>query len=128
MHKTLTLIFVLLATACLAQEQTIPTRRILPEDIAQDSIKSIRISTNSFRVTWIYTEAGAKKMLAFQRAHAGQDTVLQIGSFECRPNISPLGTKPTGWTEEGWLKRRTDKFFNVSEGDAQKIVEGLKNK
>ena len=110
-----------------------PTRRILPEDIVQDSIQLVRFSTNSFAVRWTYTEAGAKKMLAFEEAHESQKMRTVIGSFE-----SPLGemmfrpmpphfTTYAQW-KEGWLKHRTDKFFAVSEDDARKIVTGLKNK
>ena len=105
-----------------------PTRRILPEDIEQDSIKMWLQGTNLFLVRWTYTEAGARKLLAFQREHAGQNVNLQIGSFEHRVSIAPLDMRPSGWTEEGYLKHRGDKFFGVSKGDAKGIVEGLRKK
>jgi hypothetical protein len=105
-----------------------PTRSILPEDIEQDSIQMLRFSTNGFVVRFTYTEAGAKKMLAFRREHAGHEVVIHVGSFERRYTIAPLEVKPAGWTEEGYLKHRGDKVFGVSEDEAKKIVDGLKQK
>jgi hypothetical protein len=128
MRTILPLLLAVIAVATFAQEQTLPTRRILAEDIQQDSIELHQFSTNSFVVRFTYTEAGAKKMLAFRREHAGHEVLTQVGSFERRGTIAPLERRPAGWTEEGWLKRRTDKFFGVSEDDAKKIVEGLKMK
>ena len=113
---------------CQDQEQTVPTRRILPEDIEQDSIRTVRFSTNSFAVRFTYTEAGAKKMLTFEREHAGHEVIMQVGTFERRGMIASLSTRPQGWTEEGYLKHRGDKFLGVSEADAKKIVEGLRKK
>jgi hypothetical protein len=55
----------------LAQEQAVPSIRILPKDVVQDSVKQLRMTTNQFTVRWTYTEAGAKKMLAFWKAHDG---------------------------------------------------------
>jgi hypothetical protein len=132
MRTILTFILAMFALGCLAQEQTVPTRRILPEDIEHDSIQTVRFSTNStnsFAVRFIYTEAGAKKMLAFRNAHDGQEVITRVGSFESRGIIKPQNSYPPGWVnDEGWLKRRTDKFFGVSEADAKKIVEGLRKK
>jgi hypothetical protein len=128
MRTIRTFILAMVAVGCLAQEQTVPTRRILPEDIEQDSIQTVRFSTNSFAVRFTYTAPGAKKMLAFRHKHSGHEVLMQVGSFERRTTIAPLETRPAGWTEEGWLKRRTDKFFGVSEDDAKKIVEGLMKK
>jgi hypothetical protein len=122
----LVLLIMISTVTCLAQVLAIPTRRILPEDIEQDSIQTVRFSTNSFVVRFSYTEAGAKKMLAFRREHAGQEVVTQVGNFECRGMVSPIDARPQGWTEEAWLKRRTDKFFGVSEDNAKKILEGLR--
>jgi type IV secretory pathway TrbF-like protein len=133
MHKTLTLIFAMLSVTTLAQEQTVPTRHIVPEDVAQESIHLVRFSTNSFAVRWTYTEAGAKKVLAFREAHEGQKVRTVVGSFESPPGemvfhpMPPIFTNYVQW-KEGWLKHRTDKFFGVSEGDAKKILEGLKKK
>ena len=128
--KTL-LIFILAmcwSAAHVTAEESLPTIRILPEDVVQASIKQVPspLGTNKFTVRWTYTEPGAKKMLAFRRSHAGQQVLEQIGSFESRPIISTA--KMPGWTEEGWLKSRTDKFFAVTEEDAKKIVAGFKSK
>jgi hypothetical protein len=134
MRKMLILVVLSLAVSCLAQEQDIPTRRILPEDISQDSIRLLQASTNCFVVRWTYTEEGAKKMLVFIETHRGQKTRTMIGSYESpitegeyfRP-VSPTFTPYDQW-KAGWLKRRTDKVVGVSEVDAKNIVAGLKNK
>jgi hypothetical protein len=126
MRTIFTLLLAGFAIGAFAQAQTIPTRRILAEDIQQDSIQLGQVGTNKYYVRFAYTEAGAKKMLAFRNEHAGHEVVTQVGSFERRGTIAPLSLRPAGWTEEGWLKRRTDKFFGVSEDEAKKIVEGLK--
>jgi hypothetical protein len=121
------------AVASLAQKQSVPTRRIVSEDIVQDSIQSVRFSTNSFAVRWTYTEAGAKKMLTFLEAHEGKKTRTVIGEFEglasestFRP-MPPVFTNYTQW-KEGWLKYRTDKVVGVSEDNAKRIVAGLRSK
>ena len=54
-----------------------------------------------------------------------EKVVERVGDFEWQPTLST--NKPPNWTEEGWLKSRTDKFFAVSEEDAKKIVAGLKD-
>ena len=116
-------------SAVVVPAQELPVAiRILPEDIVQTSIKQLRSpdSTNKFAVMWQYTDTGAKKMLAFWRAQAGEKVMVQVGDFESQPTLSTA--KPANWTEEGWLKSRTDKFFAVSEEDAKKIVAGLKGK
>jgi hypothetical protein len=82
------------------------------------------MGTNRLIVRWTYTEAGAKKMAAFWRAHADEETVQRVGSYEVRAKIHPASY---GW-EEGWLKWRTDKFIAVSESDAKKILAGLRGK
>ncbi len=128
--KTFVIPFLALCWSALlvpAQELT-PTIRILPQDIVQTSIKQ-RPSpggTNKVAVFWQYTETGAKKMLAFRRAHAGEKVAEQVGDFEFRAVIST--NRSPNWTEEGWLKSRTDKFFAVSEEDAKKIIAGFKGK
>ena len=133
MRKSLTLLLALLSVTCIGQELTLPTRRILPADIVQDSIELVRLSTNSFAVKFTYTEAGAKKMLAFREAHEGQKVRTLVGDFESPPGemiFRPMPPHFTTYTEwkEGWLKHRTDKFFGVSEIDAKKIIAGLKSK
>jgi hypothetical protein len=50
----------------------------------------------------------------------------EVGDFESQAVISTV--RPPNWTEEGWLKWRTDKFIAVGEGDAKKIVAGLRGK
>lgn len=108
---------------------SVPILLILPEDIVQDSIEQFRFDTNKHVVRWTYTEEGAKKMLAFRKAQDGQEVITRVGSFEFRGSIKPRDSYPPGWVnDEGWLKRRTDKFFGVSEDDARKIVDGLKKK
>jgi hypothetical protein len=128
MRTILTLVLAIVSVGCLAQEQTVPARRILPEDIEQESIQIVRFSTNSVTVRFTYTEEGAKKMLTFEREHAGQEVITHVGILERRGMIAPLSARPQGWTEEGYLKHRGDKFSGVSEGDAKKIVEGLRKK
>ena len=108
------------------------SRRILPEEIVQDSVQLIRFSANSFAVRWTYTEAGAKKILAFQESHVGQKTSFVVGSYESPPGESmfrpmPAFTNYAQW-KEGWLKHRTDKVVGVNEEDAKRIVSGLKIK
>ena len=128
MRTILGFMLVMFALATLAQEQAVPTKRILPEDIEQDSIQIVRFSTNSFAVRFTYTEAGAKKMLAFERDHAGHEVITQVGSVVRRGTIAPLSARPRGWIEEGYLKHRGDKFFGVSQDDAKKILDGLREK
>ena len=116
-----------------AQAPALPTIRILPEDVVQNTIQQIRFNTNSFAVRWTYTEEGARKKLAFWEAHEGQKVKTAVGSFETgsgerifRP-MPPAFTNYAQW-KEGWLKRRTDKIFGVSENDAKAIAAGLKSK
>ena len=113
---------------CVLAQESLPTIRILPEDVVPSTVRQVHSSagTNKFAVMWTYTEPGAKKMLAFWRAHAGERVLQQVGEFEFRPVIST--NKSPNWTEEGWLKSRTDKFFAVSAEDAKKITAGLKGK
>jgi hypothetical protein len=126
--RTLVLAMLSVAGSCFAQEQAVPTRRILPEDIVQDSVQVFHVSTNYFAVKWTYTEAGANKMLAFNEAHQGQKCRIVVGDFESplcedfRPVLQ--ATNYVQW-KAGWLKYRTDKFFGVSEDDSKKIVAGL---
>src|SRR5438876_9363620 len=88
--KTL-LIFILAVcwpAARVTAEESLPTIRILPDDVVQASIEQFRGpsgTTNKFTVRWKYTEAGAKKMLTFWREHAGERVLEQVGNFESRP-------------------------------------------
>lgn len=128
MRTTVAFLLMMFALGVLAQAQRVATRAILPEDIEQDSIRVVRLSTNHFAVRFTYTEAGAKKMLAFNREHAGQEVITQVGTFERRGSIASLRVRPPGWTEEGYLKHRGDKFMGVREDDAKRIAEGLKKR
>jgi hypothetical protein len=106
------------------------SERILPEDIVQESIQLVRFTTNRFAIRWTYTEAGAKKMLAFREAHVGETVHTEVGNYEFIGGIAPFTSLPgcASYSEwrTGWLKHRTDKFSGVSEDDAKKIVAGLK--
>ena len=132
MHKIHTLAFALALTAgaCLAQEWQFPSRRILPEEIIQDSIQLVQFTTNSFAVKWTYTGAGATNMLAFTERHTGETVRTEIGDYVSVGSIAPFTSLPgcasyADW-RTGWLAHRTDKMFCASEADAKKIVAGLK--
>ena len=90
------------------------------------------MTTNKFVVRWTYTEAGAKKMLAFREANNGKEVRTLIGKYEFQSGgmmfrpIPPVFTNYAQW-KVGWLKRRTDKIFGVSQENAKTIVAGLKN-
>ena len=117
-----------ISSLALAQEQSPPTIRILPEDIVQDSVRQFGMATNKFMVTWTYTEAAAKKILAFRSAHDGQEVVVRVGGYG-RPSLTRLGeSKPGGRTEESWLKLRRETIWGVSEEEAKGIIAGLKGK
>ncbi len=127
MHKSLIFLLALCCSLYLGHAQeVVPTIRILPEDIVHGSVRQFHFATNKFTVRWTYTEAGAKKMLAFWEQHTGQKARTEVGSF-----VTPLGIlaphEPATYTvwREGWLKHRTDKLFGVSEEDAKRIVAGL---
>jgi hypothetical protein len=126
MRTVLTLFLTMFAVGILAQEPALPVSRILPEDIEVGSVQMRRMTTNRFVVRFTYTDAGARKMLAFRREHLGRDVVISVGSYECRTKLSDA--KMEGWTEAGYLKHRGDKFYGVSEDVAKRIVEGLTKK
>jgi hypothetical protein len=132
MHKYLIIVLALCSLVLLGHARdAIPTIQILPEDVVQDSIGRYYIggNTNNVMVLWKYTEAGAKKMLAFRIAHDGQEVITRVGDFEFRGMIEPRKSYPAGWVDDdGWLKTRTDKFYSVSEADAKMIIAGLKSK
>lgn len=135
MRKTLAFLLFLVWAAQLAPGDDLspPTLRILPEDVVQNTIVQSRISTNQYSVRWTYTEAGAKKMLAFQEAHQDQKVCTAIGSFVTPPSTHTFRPMPPTFTtyaqwKAGWLKHRTDNCFGVSEDDAKKVVAGLKGK
>jgi hypothetical protein len=103
----------------------VPTIRILPEDINQDSIQIRRFSTNSVYVSFTYTVAGAKKVLAFNRENAGYEISTQVGTYESRGRLASLSAPPQGQAEEILVKGGA---FSVREDDAKKIIAGLRGK
>jgi hypothetical protein len=113
--------------------ESVPTIRILPNDVVQDSIQQIQFATSKFAVRWTYTEAGAKKLLAFREAHEGEKMRTVVGNFETPATeiafrlVPPASTNYTQW-KEGWLKRRTDKAYGVGEEEAKAIAAGLKSR
>jgi hypothetical protein len=131
MDKIMKTLFILLTWCCLAvrvlAQETRPTIRILPGDVVQTSIQQYRTGpyTNKFTVGWTYTDAGARKVLAFREAHEGQTTRRAIGAFESPPGKEEFDPNYAQW-KEGWLKYRTTKTVNLTEQDAKKIVVGLK--
>jgi len=107
--------------------ESVPAEHISPEDIVQDSIQLVRTGTNSFLVRWTYTETGAERMLALREAHRGKKVRTVVGDFQRLCTISEFPPNYAQW-KESWLKRRTDKFFGVTEDDAKLIMSGLKSK
>ena len=110
-------------------QQQVGIIRILPEDVIPSSVRVVPNGrTNETSVRWTYTEAGARKMLAFWEAHEGQKAITQVGNFTTPVGlVQPYANSPAyvAW-KQGWLASRTDKFFSVSLEDAKKIVAGLK--
>src|SRR5215470_13902641 len=76
------------------EEKEVPTLRILPEDVVQDSITEFpsttfegsHLVTNSFAVRWTYTGTGAKKFLDFREAHWGEKVRTVIGNYQSPPS------------------------------------------
>src|SRR5580765_4396200 len=100
------------------QEQPVLSIRILPEDVIPESIQEVQLATNKFLVVWTYTDAGAKRMLAFWEAHEGERACTQVGSYASPPTFNPLRPRLpdsadsidyAAW-KETWLKRPKDKF------------------
>jgi hypothetical protein len=130
MHKYLIIALALFSSVLLGHAQdAVPTIRILPGDVVQNSIQRLYDNGGNLMVLWKYTEAGAKKMRAFWIAHAGQKIITRIGDFESTGTLTPLKSDPPGWVaDDGWLKTRTDKFCGISEANAKMIIAGLKDK
>ena len=137
MCKTLTIVWALVMTvlACPAQLLSIPSvRTIRPEDVVQNSVKLVRLSTNSFGVRWTYTDAGAARMLDFTEAHEGKIVAIKVGHFESRAaQQTPFRPMPPAFAtydewKKGWLKRKTDNMVGLSEADAMAMVAGLTGK
>jgi hypothetical protein len=108
-----------------------PVLHIRAEDVLRDSIRQFQIQPKGFAVRWTYTEAGAKKMLAFNESHVGEKVRITVGSYEIQARINafqaipPYVTNYATW-KEGWLKTRTDKMFCTTADDAKRIMAGLK--
>jgi len=132
-HTIITVSLLLAAYLGFAGEAVVPTISISPEDVVQSSIQQFRFGSNRFAVRWNYTEAGAKKMLAFWELHESQTIRTVVGAFESVGQTAPRSALPPGvasysdW-REGWLKYRGDKFVALSETDAQKLLAGLKSR
>lgn len=105
-----------------------PAIRLLPADVVSDSVKQVRWTTNTFAVKWKYTEAGARKMVAFWMQHTNQPVCIQVGSFQTPPFVAPGPVDPlthSDWRKD-WVARRTDQIMNVSESDAKIIIAAMK--
>ena len=90
MNKSFIFLLSLCSLLCNGQAQEkFPAIRLLPEDVMQDSIKQVHWTTNTFAIKWKYTEAGAKKMLAFWGQHSGQKVCIQAGNFQTPPFVAP---------------------------------------
>ena len=111
----------------------IPVIRILPTEVEHGSVQKVVLQLGPKKhilaVRWTFTEAGAKRVLAFWEVHDGQKVRTEVGSY-AYSGIIDAHSNPPGCTNisqwrEGWLKHRTDKICVVSEDDAKKITEGL---
>lgn len=109
----------------LPTQDAIASITISPEDVVQDSVQRLRMSTNVFVVQWQYTEEGGRKMRAFWDAHTGKSIRTRVGDFEASGLRAPRSPARTN-NIIPWEKSRTDKFFGVNEKDADAIVAGLK--
>jgi hypothetical protein len=109
-------------------EPTTPVYSISSEDVVQETIRTFRMGTNKVTVFFTYTEAGAKKMLDFQEAHAGQKMRTQIGAHLSHEEHAMMRQDPVEYErwKAGWLKWRTSKFYGVTEAEGEAIVAGLK--
>lgn len=111
----------------------LPVRRILPEDVVPESVTQWQRDMNKFDVTWLYTEAGARKVADFWESHPRQKARTAIGKFRAEPDKTLFRSTPPAspdlshW-KEGLLKDRMDKISGVSEDAAMQIVAGLKTK
>jgi hypothetical protein len=128
MHKFLLFLLALSGSLLMCHgQENVPTIRVLPEDVVQDSVQKNRMGTNIFVVRWKWTEEGAKKMLAFEEAHEGKITCTLFGDYRSIAARAPGPDYYTEW-KEGWLKTRTTKIVSLTENEADKIVAGLKGK
>jgi hypothetical protein len=118
-----------------ARPEPTPKLHILAADIEPGSIRidqfwthSGKPATNNFAVRFTYNEAGARKLLAFQREHAGQEVVIRIGGVEWRTTMASGERQSTGSTGKGWFESRTDKILGVSEREAKRIAKNLRER
>ncbi|HXB59805.1 MAG TPA: hypothetical protein VNU95_09580, partial [Candidatus Acidoferrales bacterium] len=110
-------------------EQSFPVRQVFPEDVVPGSVRSMQNGTNEFFVRLTYTEAGAKKMLAFNEENAHRKICIEIGAYMSPPEIlfpnsSPDDTNYLQW-KSGWLKHRTETFFLLTRNDLSDVLNGL---
>jgi hypothetical protein len=78
------------------QTKAIPTFVILPGDVVQNSVMRMWSSDHRLAVRWTFTEAGAKKALAFWESHREQTirtVVAEERSETCRHFEYPTITK-----------------------------------
>jgi hypothetical protein len=133
MSKSITWLFLVAVLWCPAVRaaETVPLIRLRADDIVQESIKRVHWSTNGmFAVKWAYTEAGARRMVDFWGQHPEQKVCIQVGTFKTPPFVAPGLENPATHEDwrPAWIERRTDKFINLSEADATKVVEGMTKK
>lgn len=110
-------------------QEVYPAVRLVPADIVQESLKTVRWTTNSYAVKWRYTETGAKKVLAFWGRHEGQKVCFQVGAYITPAFVAPASIDPLTHSDwrESWLKRRTDQLLNLGENDVTTVVAALKD-
>ena len=132
MKTKTSLLLVLVVWVGIARGQTIPTVRILPDDVVQASIQKVELGTNRVAVKWTYTEAGAKKILTFREAHLVRKVSARVGNAgvwadEMAYHPTPFSENYAKW-KSTWLTNRTDKVLCVNEMDANAVFLGLKGK
>jgi hypothetical protein len=74
------------------------------------------------------TEAGAKKMIAFWEAHAGQKVRTRVGDYFGAEGVcyQPQNAAEYAHWMEGWIKTKADKIVGVTADEAEAILAGLK--
>jgi hypothetical protein len=107
-----------LSVSAFAQAESIPTFTVTSNDVAQSSIMVSRMGgTNVVAIKFAFTEAGAKRLEEFYRAHAvGQEVRYQIGSFERSFRLDDR----KGFAREG--------FWGLSEPNAKALEAGLRGR
>ena len=124
----LSFMVVVFGFTCFAQEQTLPLRIIVPEDVVQDSIAMDRSSANGFIVRFTFTDVGARKNFVFRRKHEGEKTVTRIGSYESRSIQAPYLSHSARKAANDWRKFRKHIIFVKTKAEAKRILDGLKMK